>query len=225
MYPAVKHALDQADRLQRSFGRKLIITDVRFVISGVRNGPDNDKRQMISLADLCHGSAFHLGTQRPEGIGDPLAVILNPENRTEALTVINMGTLEGQWCYMVEPTLRTHDGAMPPLPDSIRKKILQPVEYSLKLKADNTATMTGYRRNTTGRSQSLAVYPDVHRYTEWRLYNGRLILHADTIAGFTQEGEVPVTDTAEIVFIMRDSLVLRMGHKEQKFYRKKEGKM
>ena len=174
--------------------------------------------------DIINARQQHRVLGRPH-IGDALAVILNPENRTEAFNIINMSTLEGQWCYMVEPTLRTHDGAMPPLPDSIRKKILQPVEYSLKLKADNTATMTGYRRNTTGRSQSLAVYPDVHRYTEWRLYNGRLILHADTIAGFTQEGEVPVTDTAEIVSLRRDSLILRLGDKEQKFYRKKEGKM
>ena len=170
--------------------------------------------------DIINARQQHRMLGRPH-IGDALAVILNPENRTEALTIINMSTLEGQWCYMVTPTLRRPDSVMPPLPDSIRRKLMSPVEYSLKLKADNTATMTGHRRNTTGRSQSLAVYPDVHRYTEWRLFNGRLILHADTIAGFTQEGEVPVTDTAEIVFLMRDSLVLRMGHKEQKFYRKK----
>ena len=104
-------------------------------------------------------------------------------------------------------------------PDSIMKKIMAPVEYCLKLKADNTAQATGYRRNTS-RNQSPAVYPDIHRYTEWRLFNGRLILHADTIAGFTQEGEVPVTDTADIVVLRRDTLILRFGDKEQSYYRK-----
>ena len=99
------------------------------------------------------------------------------------------------------------------------KKIMAPVEYCLKLKADNTAQATGYRRNTS-RNQSPAVYPDIHRYTEWRLFNGRLILHADTIAGFTQEGEVPVTDTADIVVLRRDTLILRFGDKEQSYYRK-----
>ena len=97
-----------------------------------------------------------------------------------------------------------------------------PVEYNLKLKADNTATMRGYMRNMgrNGSGPSLAIYPEVHRYTEWYLYNGRLILHADTIAGLSLKGEEPVTDTAEIVLLMRDSLILRIGNKEQSFYRK-----
>ena len=120
---------------------------------------------------------------------------------------------------MVEPTLRTIDGKTPPLPDSIRKKIMIPVEYCLKLKADNTASMMGYI-NRDGKMLSPAVYPEIHRYTEWYPYNGRLILHADTIAGLTNAGEEPVTDTAEIVLLMRDSLILRIGDKEQSYYRK-----
>ena len=168
--------------------------------------------------DIINARQEHRVFGRPH-IGDALAVIVNPENRNEALCIINMGTLEGEWCYMVKPTLHTIDGKMPPIPDSILKKIMVPVEYSLKLKADNTAQMTGYHRNTS-RNQSPAVYPDIHRYTEWRLFNGRLILHADTISGFTQEGEAPVTDTADIVVLRRDTLVLRFNGKEQSYYRK-----
>ena len=168
--------------------------------------------------DIINARQEHRVFGRPH-IGDALAVILNPENHNEAFCIINMGTLEGEWCYMVKPTLHTIDGKMPPIPDSIMKKIMAPVEYCLKLKADNTAQATGYRRNTN-RNQSPAVYPDIHRYTEWRLFNGRLILHADTIAGFTQEGEVPVTDTADIVVLRRDTLILRFGDKEQSYYRK-----
>jgi hypothetical protein len=125
---------------------------------------------------------------------------------------------------MAEPTLHTIDGKTPPIPDSIRKKILIPVEYSMKLKADNTASMRGNRNNMgkNGNAQSLAVYPEFHRYTDWYPFNGRLILHADTIAGFTQEGDKPVTDTVDIVLLMRDSLILRIGDKEQSYYRKKE---
>lgn len=173
--------------------------------------------------DIIECRQQHRMLGRPH-IGDALAVIVNPENRGEALWVINIGSLEGEWCYIVEPTLRTIDGKKPPVPDSILQKIIIPVEYSLKLKADNTATMRGHMRNMgkNGNGQSLAVYPEVHRYTDWYLFNGHLILHADTIAGFTQEGEMPVTDTAEIVLLMRDSLILRIGNEEQSFYRKKE---
>ena len=170
--------------------------------------------------DIINCRQQHRMFGRPH-IGDALAVMVNPENRQEALTVINIGTLVGQWCYMVKPTLHTIDGKMPPIPDSIKKKLMVPVEYVLKLKADNTATMTGYR-NRGGRTQSPAVYPEVHRYTDWYPMNGRLILYADTIAGFTQEGDKPITDTAEIVLLMRDSLILRIGDTEQSFYRKKE---
>ena len=157
-------------------------------------------------------------------IGDALAVMVNSENRHEASCVINISTLVGQWCFMAEPTLHTIDGRTPPIPDSIRKKILIPVEYSMKLKADNTASMRGNRKNMgkNGNAQSLAVYPEFHRYTDWYPFNGRLILHADTIAGFTREGDKPVTDTVDIVLLMRDSLILRIGDKEQSYYRKKE---
>jgi hypothetical protein len=157
-------------------------------------------------------------------IGDALAVMVNPENRHEASCVINISTLVGQWCFMAEPTLHTIDGRTPPIPDSIRKKILIPVEYSMKLKADNMASMRGNRNNMgkNGNAQSLAVYPEFHRYTDWYPFNGRLILHADTIAGFTREGDKPVTDTVDIVLLMRDSLILRIGDKEQSYYRKKE---
>ena len=68
----------------------------------------------------------------------------------------------------------------------------------------------------------MVVYPNVHHYTDWYPFNGRLILHADTIAGFSKDGDKPLTDTAEIVLLMRDSLILRIGDKEQSFYRKKE---
>ena len=68
--------------------------------------------------DIINARQEHRVFGRPH-IGDALAVIVNPENRNEALCIINMGTLEGEWCYMVKPTLHTIDGKMPPIPDSI----------------------------------------------------------------------------------------------------------
>ena len=173
----------------------------------------------LDTFDIINCRQQHRMFGRPH-IGDALAVMVNPENRREAYSVINIGTLEGEWCYMVEPTLRTVDGKTPPLPDSIKKKILIPMEYCLKLKTDNTASMRGHMA-MNGNAQSLAVYPEVRHYTEWYPFNGRIILLADTIAGFTKEGDKPVTDTVDIVWLMRDSLILRMGDKEQSFYRKR----
>lgn len=156
-------------------------------------------------------------------VGDDLSVLVNSENPEEALCIINLSTLEGMWCYMAEPTLRISNGRIPTLPDSIRKKILEPTEYSIQLKSDNSAITRGNMRRNDMRP-SLAVYPDIHRYTEWYPYNGRIILRADTIAGFSKEGEKPVTDTAEIMLLRRDSLILRIGDKQQAFYRKVKSK-
>jgi len=162
-------------------------------------------------------------------IGDELAVILNPEDHEEALMVVNMEQLKGTWCYMVEPTLRSPDNMpkrmqrrmMERIPDSVKRQMMTPREYSLRLKRDNTVMARGgvYRQTTTD-DMSPVVYPDVKRYTEWHLYNGKLILKADTIAGFSKEGEVPTVDTVAIQFLFGDSLVLRFPDHEQSYYRK-----
>ena len=61
-------------------------------------------------------------------IGDELAVIVNPADRDEALSVVNMEMLKGEWCYMVHPTLRTAESMqkrmqrrmIERMPDSLR---------------------------------------------------------------------------------------------------------
>lgn len=163
-------------------------------------------------------------------IGDELAIVLNPEDHEEALMVINLETLANTWCYMVTPTLRNVEN-MPPrmqrrmlndmqnLPDSLRKLWLTPREYTLQLKGDHTASVRGgMRRQTTTDDMSPVEFPMPRRYTEWHLYNGQLILHADTIGGFSRKDEVPVTDTATIILLHADTLVLRIADKEQGYY-------
>ncbi len=162
-------------------------------------------------------------------IGDELAVILNPEDHEEALLVINMEELKGTWCYMVSPTFRAPE-SMPKrmqrrmlerMPDSLKQLLMTPREYSLRLKRDNTAQArgAGFRQTTTD-DMSPVEYPAVKYYTEWHLYNGRLILKADTIAGFSHEGAKPETDTVDIALMMRDSLVLQFPDHTQSYYRK-----
>jgi hypothetical protein len=164
-------------------------------------------------------------------IGDDIAVIVNPEDTVEALMVINLERLQGTWCYMVTPTLRHVDKMskrmqrrmMERIPDSLLQQWMAPREYSLRLKSDHGVTARGgvYRQTTTD-DMTPVEYPAMKRYTDWYLYNGRLILKADTIAGFTQEGDVPTADTVNIVMLRRDTLVLQFPDHEQSYYRKEK---
>ena len=164
-------------------------------------------------------------------IGDELAVIINSEDRDEALKVINVEELRGTWCYMVSPTLRSPDQMskrmqrrmMERMPDSLKQLMLTPREYTLKLKRDNTVQARGAgRRQTTTDDMSPVEYPAVKYYTEWHMFNGRLVMKADTISGFSKEGDKPSTDTVDIVFMGRDSLVLQFPSHTQSYYRQKE---
>jgi len=164
-------------------------------------------------------------------IGDELAVILNPEDTVEALAVIDLEELKGSWCYMVTPTLRNIDNMsnrmrrrmMADIPDSVRRSWMKPREYTLRLKRDHTALhVRGVPRQTTTDEMSPVEYPQVRHYTEWHLYNGRLILKADTIKGFTKEGDVPVVDTVDIRLLRQDTLVLDYQGQRQSYYRKRE---
>ena len=164
-------------------------------------------------------------------IGDELAVILNPADKSEALMVINTKELTGDWCYIVSPTLRNPD-QLPPrklqqllaaMPDSVRQELMKPLEYTIRLKADNTAMAFGSpRKHTTTDEISPVEYPSLHRYTDWQLTNGHLVLKADTIGGFNEEGAVPHSDTATIKVLMRDTLVLQFPDHEQGYYKKQQ---
>lgn len=182
----------------------------------------------LDTFDIITARQQHRVFGRPH-IGDELAVIVNPEDTAEALTVINLETLRATWCYKVTPTLRNID-KMPQrmqrrmlerIPDSLRQQWLTPREYTFRLKRDHTAMLTGgMRRQTTTDDMSPVEFPAVKHYTEWRIFNGRLILKADTLAGFTQEGELPTVDTADIVTLRHDTLVLQFSDHTQGYYRK-----
>lgn len=164
-------------------------------------------------------------------IGDELAVIVNPEDSSEALMVIDIEQLRGEWCYQVTPTLRNMEN-MPrrmqrrvkeELTDSMRKELMTPREYSLRLKRDHTASARGsMNRQKTSDDLSPIEYPAVRRYTEWHLFNGQLVLKADTIPGFTREGDKPEIDTVSILMLRQDTLILRFPTHEQSYYRKKK---
>ena len=162
-------------------------------------------------------------------IGDELAVIINPADRDEAYSVVNMEMLKGEWGYQVLPQLRSAESLrkrmqrrmIERIPDSLRQLMLTPREYSLRLKRDYTVTARGgVRHRTTTDDMSPVEYPALKRYTDWYFYNGMLILKADTIAGFSKEGDVPETDTARICLLTPDSLILDFSDHRQEYYRK-----
>lgn len=184
----------------------------------------------LDTFDIITAKQQHRIYGRPH-IGDELAVIPNPEDPEEALMVINMEKLRDTWCYMVSPTLRTPANMtkrmqrrmVEHIPDSVKQQMMTPREYSLRFKRDNTVVVRGGQiRQTTTDDMSPVEYPAVKYYTEWHLYNGRIVLKADTIAGFSKEGDKPTIDTVDIVLMMKDSLILRFPTHEQSYYRKKE---
>ena len=180
--------------------------------------------------DIINAFLQHRIYGRPR-IGDELAVTVNPEDRDEALSVVNMEMLKGEWCYQVLPQLRAPESMhkrmqrrmIERMPDSLRQLMMTPREYSLRLKRDYTASARGgMRRRTTTDDMSPVEYPSIKRYTDWHFFNGQLILKADTVPGFSQEGDLPDIDTVQIRLLTADSLILEFSDHTQEYYRKQE---
>ncbi|MBR4921010.1 MAG: hypothetical protein IKZ62_06835 [Prevotella sp.] len=181
--------------------------------------------------DIINAFQEHHIYGRPH-IGDELAVILNPEDKAEVLMIVNIEALKGQWCYQVMPTFK-HIDKMPQkmqrrmmerIPDSVKQKMIVPREYGFRLKRGYSAQAIGGRqRRTSTDDMSPVEYPRLRRYAEWRLYNGRLILTTDSIRipNSSKRGK-PEQDTADIVYLRRDTLILKFKDHEQKYYRKAE---
>lgn len=144
-------------------------------------------------------------------VGDELAVILKDDSTREAAMVVNISALQKQWCYMVHPTLRHQPSH--PLPDSIMQKIMAPREYGIRLMRGGSAFSFGSQRRNN-EPTPLVDFPAQKRYTAWHLFNGRLVLETDSAARQTP-------DTATILQLRRDTLVLRFADHEQTYYRKK----
>ena len=181
--------------------------------------------------DIIRARQEHQLFGRPH-IGDELAVILNPEDKQEVLLLINIERLKGKWCYQVTPTFRNIDKMperiqrriMERIPDSARQKMMAPREYSIQLKRGNTAQSIGGRQQSSTDEMSPVEYPPIKRYKGWKLYNGKLILVTDSVLLPNGKKGKPDQDTADILQLHRDTLVLRFKDHEQGYYRKTEEK-
>ena len=163
-------------------------------------------------------------------IGDQVAMYRNAEDSTQADIVVVTQDLQGQWCYKVLPTLRQRadmDGlseqqAIRQLPDSVKELLSVEREYGLMIKNDSVAHSFGAFRNVkTSDEESPVVYPELQRYHQWFIYNGRLVL-SETQVDSLGNVETVHADTAEFVELTPDTLVLRFADGEQGYYRKAE---
>jgi hypothetical protein len=172
-------------------------------------------------------------------IGDRVAVVLteNGAQETESRDrrverVVDIDQLKAMWAYLVTPTLRQRADVskkmekefLERVPASLLQRLLQPREYGFELKNDGAARPIGMvHRGNTSDQQSPVVYPELKRYREWALSNGRLVLSETRMDSLGQR-QVINSDTADLVLLMRDSLVLRFADGEQSYYRKTEKK-
>lgn len=162
-------------------------------------------------------------------IGDRLAVMLTPEDTTEARMVIDMDDLQGKWCYIAIPKMRDF-ASMPKrlqhrmmtnMPDSMKDKLLVPKEFGFQLRRSFVAQPIGmvYRSNTTD-DQSPVEYPPLKMYSEWRIFNGHLILTEEKHAIPGKSKAQKLNDTADIIMLRPDTLVLRFKDGEKGYFKK-----
>ena len=197
---------------------------VIVVLGNLENDPDTFEIVNASI------NRKVLGTPK---VGDLLAVIPNPTNKRQALQVINIEYLRGTWCSRVMPRLRDisqmpkrlQKRIMEEMTDSEKRALLVSKEIGMVVKKDHTIRPMGFAmRATTTDEQGMVEYPEPKRYEEWRLLNGRLILKlshrmmSDSIHAQRQAEEQ--RDTADILLLTKDTLLLQIGSELQGYYRK-----
>ncbi|MBO4826486.1 MAG: hypothetical protein J5506_04530 [Prevotella sp.] len=165
--------------------------------------------------------------------GDNLALLLNDDSAGTVRSIIDIDQLKGSWAYMVMPQLKERfknmparkDGPSQAVLDSMLNRLMVPREYGMKLLRDNTVERIGSNTRRQRNENSPVEYPRQPRYTEWHIWNGKLIFTAGNInmPEINERYKHEVShDTADIVFLRKDSLQLRFADGIRSYYRKKE---
>ena len=150
--------------------------------------------------------------------GDDVAILRSSEDSTKAKCVIMIQDLLGRWNYEVYPTLRHTPVSENKIPQHLKDMLALTREYTLMLKDDFTAYNLAERGHADD-DQSPIIYPKARRFTQWHLYNGRLVF-TETKRD-SHDNRMPVcTDTVDIVKLRRDTLVLQFADGEHTYYRK-----
>ena len=159
-------------------------------------------------------------------IGDKLAVMRNAADTTVADLVINMETLRGSWFYEVMPTLRprpdlgdlTQAQLLRLMPDTLRDSLVVPREYGMQIRGEGRVSFAGKFYPHGQDDDSPVEYPQRRSYRQWFVYNGRLVLVETQRDSLGQERPT-ATDTAVLVALTPDTLVLRFTDRQQGYYR------
>jgi hypothetical protein len=108
------------------------------------------------------------------------------------------------------------------MPDSIKNTYLIPREYGFTLKRQWTAQSVGYVRESS-LEESPVVYPKLGYFTEWHIWNGKLIMTSGDPV-FSKGSSRPTIknqrlDTCDIDYLGNDSLVLSSDGMSRSYYR------
>ena len=152
--------------------------------------------------------------------GDRTAIVVSKDNPHVAELVLDLDELKGIWCYIVLPKVREgHE-----LNDSLRAIYFIPREYGFALLRQWTAQSVGYIKESSALSgETPVVYPQLGYFTDWHIWNGKLIIVSGT-PQLNKGEDVTVTnkrnDTCDIVYLRNDSLVLASEGVQRSYYRK-----
>lgn len=165
---------------------------------------------------------------RPE-TGAWICLTLAAGSENVAYSVINLDQLKGTWVQSVMPTLRERVGMQTEEStedkekrDSMISTLMVPCEIGFALKRYYTAEPVGMRQQSD-EGVSPVIYPTPKRYTDWHIFNGRLVLtEAAMTADSTMTAEQTATsDTADILLMTRDSLALHFQNGSVQGYHRK----
>ncbi len=162
--------------------------------------------------------------------GDWIAVVVNPDDSTKADMVINLDQLKGEWVYKAMPrliknALNESSQIEQEVMDSMIKAAMIPNEQGFAILRNNVAEPIGKKISLDPDEIVLVEYPDIKPYTEWRIFNGLLLLtEAPMIPKGAKKGTKPVEkiDTIEFMFLIRDSLQLKYKDEIRDYYRRSE---
>ena len=163
--------------------------------------------------------------------GDWVGIVINEKDSTVADLVINLDELKGTWCYQVMPKMRDYAHMskklqarmMKDMPDSIKQTYLIPREYGFTLSRHFQAQTVGYISNSNSlNNDSPVVYPTLPIFMEWHIWNGKLVLTEGKLTRNGEQTEYKAwkNDTADLIFLRQDSLVLKFRTHTQIYYRR-----
>ena len=165
-------------------------------------------------------------------VGDKVALLPNPDNPKEVLFVINLEQIKGTWVYQMLPSVKQHGDRNEITMtaqeqasfDSLVQTLMIPVEYGFTLKRNFSAqSVGGPPRKRALDEESPVEYPRAKRYSEWHVFNGKLIFSRRSRSrdgnNDSKEREL-INDTAELILLNADTLVLKFADRLQGYSRK-----